>query len=89
MAFALLEGGCRVVYCVDLPQTPGEDFQAAHKYAANLENKTGQGRLEYISADVTDQVRFHCSIYRLGLASLTIRGRRVESHVENWGRYRR
>ena len=56
MAFALLEAGCRAVYCVDLPESPGEDFQAAREYANKLRNKTGQGRLEYMAADVTDQV---------------------------------
>ena len=56
MAFALLEAGCRAVYCVDLPETPGEDFQKARDYAAKLKNKLGEGRLEYVSSDVTDQV---------------------------------
>ena len=56
MAFALLEAGCRAVYCVDLPDTPGEDFQKARDYAAKLKNKLGEGRLEYVSSDVTDQV---------------------------------
>ncbi len=56
MAFALVEAGARVVYCIDLPKTHGEDFQKAQAYAAKLKNKLGEGRLEYISADVTDQV---------------------------------
>lgn len=58
MAFALLEAGCRAVYCVDLPESPGEDFQKARAYAAKLKNKLGEGRLEYVSSDVTNQVRF-------------------------------
>lgn len=57
MAYALIEAGARVVYCVDLPTTPGEDFQKTREYASKLKNKLGEGRLEYISADVTDQVR--------------------------------
>ena len=72
MAFALVEAGARAVYCVDLPKTPGEDFLKAHEYAAKMKNKLGEGRLEYISADVTDQVLFRfsfCDIMR-GLMSL-------------------
>ena len=63
MAYALIEAGCRAVYCVDLPETPGEDFQAARSYAAKLKNKTGEGRLEYISADVTDQASLDAHQY--------------------------
>ena len=57
----MIEAGARAVYCVDLPKTPGEDFQKAHEYAAKMKSKLGEGRLEYISADVTDQVPFDFS----------------------------
>ena len=56
MALALIEAGARAVYCVDLPQIPGEDFQKARDYADKMKDKLGEGRLEYISANVTDQV---------------------------------
>ncbi|KZT28576.1 NAD(P)-binding protein [Neolentinus lepideus HHB14362 ss-1] len=57
MAMALLEAGARAVYCFDLPKEPGEEWKAVKEYVAKMElgnGKTG-GRLEYVSADVTDQ----------------------------------
>lgn len=54
MALALTEAGARTVYCVDLPKERGEEFQKVEAYVGKME---GKGRLEYISADVTDQVR--------------------------------
>lgn len=57
MAFALIEAGARAVYCVDLPKEPSEEWQKARDYAAKLTDKGGEGRLEYVSANVTDQVR--------------------------------
>ncbi|KAI0811122.1 sorbose reductase sou1 [Irpex lacteus] len=58
MALALAEAGARAVYCVDLPKEPSAEWQAAHDYAKKLgsSGKTGgEGRLEYITGDVTNQ----------------------------------
>ena len=58
MALALVEAGARAVYCLDLPGDPGEEWEKVAAYAKKLEGKTGgAARLEYVSADVTDQVR--------------------------------
>jgi len=43
------------VYCVDLPEEPGEEWLKAREYLARMENLAGEGRLEYFSADVRDQ----------------------------------
>ena len=59
MALALVEAGARAVYCVDLAKEPGEEWQAVQKYSQKLASggKTGgDGRLEYVSGDVTNQV---------------------------------
>ncbi|GJE97171.1 sorbose reductase [Phanerochaete sordida] len=54
MACALVEAGARVVYCIDLPTEPSEDFHRARAYVKGL--KTGSdARLDYISADTTNQ----------------------------------
>ncbi|KAF7789574.1 hypothetical protein EIP86_000520 [Pleurotus ostreatoroseus] len=55
MALALAEAGARAVYCVDLAKDPSPTFEAARAYAARLANKGGEGRMEYVSGDVTDQ----------------------------------
>jgi len=58
MALALIEGGARAVYCVDLPKKPSEEWTKVREYAQKLAStgKTGgEGRLEYVSADVTNQ----------------------------------
>ncbi|KAI0366085.1 sorbose reductase sou1 [Pilatotrama ljubarskyi] len=55
MALALAEAGARTVYCVDLPKHPGEEFAKAKAYVAKMEGKKGEGKMEYVSADVTDQ----------------------------------
>ena len=54
MAMALIEAGARAVYCTDIPKTPGDEWQKVKKY---LDRMDGAGRLEYISADVREQVR--------------------------------
>lgn len=61
IALAFVEAGA-VVYCLDLPKTPDENWFKVQKYAAQLpslgtssQGKSLNGRLEYISADVTDQ----------------------------------
>lgn len=56
MALGLVEAGARVVYCIDLPERPSDDFQKARDYAKRLKGTGGEARLEYISADVTSQV---------------------------------
>lgn len=57
MALALIEAGVRAVYCVDLAKEPSEEWQKVREYAAKMTGKGGEGRLEYISGNVTDQVR--------------------------------
>jgi NAD(P)-dependent dehydrogenase (short-subunit alcohol dehydrogenase family) len=57
MALAFVEAGARAVYCVDLPTEPSDEWKAVRAYAAQLANKRGEGRLEYVSGNVTDQVR--------------------------------
>ncbi|KAI0319820.1 hypothetical protein OF83DRAFT_1162773 [Amylostereum chailletii] len=56
MALALVEAGARRVYCVDLPETPGEEWQAVRDYAREMDAE-GKERLAYVSANVTDQER--------------------------------
>ncbi len=57
MALVLIEAGARAVYCVDLPPQPGNDWVAVSEYVKRMVGTGGAkgGRLEYISADVTDQ----------------------------------
>ncbi|KXN82523.1 Sorbose reductase sou1 [Leucoagaricus sp. SymC.cos] len=59
MALTLCELGARAVYCVDLPETPSDDWVKTKEYIAKLGNGS---RLEYISADVTNQER----IWKIG-----------------------
>jgi len=56
MALALAEAGA-VVYCLDLPAQPDNDWLKVQNFASELPEPQGQkkGRLEYISGDVTDQ----------------------------------
>lgn len=61
MAMALVEAGARAVYCTDIPKTPGEEWQKVKEYVSRME---GKGRLEYISADVRDQVGYPTSVAR-------------------------
>ena len=61
MALALVEAGARSVYCLDLPKTPGEEWEKTRTYAEKMQGKAGEGRLEYMCGDVTNQVRLcHC-----------------------------
>ncbi|KAJ3558481.1 hypothetical protein NM688_g900 [Phlebia brevispora] len=55
MALALVEAGARAVYCVDLPKTPSERWEKVRQYASQVPGKIGEGRLEYIHGDVTNQ----------------------------------
>jgi len=52
MALALCEAGARVVYCIDLPQEAGDEWQKTRDYVGRLDNGS---KLKYISADVRDQ----------------------------------
>ncbi|OBZ66240.1 Rhamnolipids biosynthesis 3-oxoacyl-[acyl-carrier-protein] reductase [Grifola frondosa] len=64
MAMTLVEAGARAVYCIDLPKQPGEEWNKVKEYLERMEGKAGQGRLEYLSADVRDQG----SMWKLGEA---------------------
>ncbi|EMD38638.1 hypothetical protein CERSUDRAFT_113811 [Gelatoporia subvermispora B] len=55
MAMALAEAGARAVYCVDLPKEPSEEWKKVKEYLGRMEGLAGEGRLEYVSADVRDQ----------------------------------
>ena len=66
MALALVEAGARAVYCVDLAKDPSPQFEKVRDYASRLSGKGGEGRMEYISGDVTDQVRWSLALLRLG-----------------------
>lgn len=56
MALTLSEAGARAVYCLDLPEKPGEEWEAVKRYVEEMSKKEGrEGRVEYISADTTDQ----------------------------------
>ncbi|KAJ3513226.1 hypothetical protein NLJ89_g3066 [Agrocybe chaxingu] len=52
MALALCEAGARVVYCLDLPVSPSDEWTKTRDYVQNLGNGS---RLEYVSVDVRDQ----------------------------------
>ena len=54
MALTLAEAGARTVYCVDLHKELSEDWKKVQGFAARLNHGS---KLEYISQDVTDQVR--------------------------------
>lgn len=61
IALALVEAGA-IVYCLDLSETPDENWLKVQSYAAQLpslgaspQGQSLNGRLEYVSADVTNQ----------------------------------
>ncbi len=56
-ALALVEAGARAVYCADLPGEPDARWTKVRDYASRMEGTGGEARLEYVSADVRDQVR--------------------------------
>ena len=80
MALALVEAGARAVYCVDLAKDPSPEFTKVREYASRLSGKGGEGRLEYISGDVTDQVgqRRRLARTRTDMTSMRSIGRDVE-----------
>jgi len=53
MALALAEAGARVVYCFDLPPSPGEEWSKTSEFVGKMTK--GSGRLEYVSVDVRNQ----------------------------------
>ncbi|TFK83651.1 sorbose reductase sou1 [Polyporus arcularius HHB13444] len=50
-ALALAEGGARAVYCLDLPEGPGEEWTKVREFT----ERSGLGKFEYISGDVRKQ----------------------------------
>lgn len=52
MALALCELGA-VVYCLDLPENPGKEWEASKRYVENFNHHSA--RLEYVKIDVTNQ----------------------------------
>lgn len=56
-ALAFIEAGARVVYCVGRSATAPERWVKLRDYVGRMAGKGGEGRLEYVSADVTDRVR--------------------------------
>ena len=62
MALALVEAGARSVYCLDLPKAPGGEWTKVNEFAKRVKGTGGEGRLEYISGDVTDQV---CTLHTI------------------------
>ena len=82
MALAFVEAGARAVYCVDMPKTPSEEWAKVKEYAKALVRWTrGEGRLEYVSADVRDQVRRVHRIYLQGKGESGTAGAELR-----WGR---
>lgn len=59
MAVALAEAGARAVYYVDLPHTPGDEWQSVQRYLAEMDSSTGNNvhecKFEYLNTDVLDQ----------------------------------
>lgn len=53
MALVLCEQGARVIYCFDLPKSPGEEWQKTKEHVEKMSG--GKSRLEYVSVDVTNQ----------------------------------
>ncbi|OSD02537.1 sorbose reductase sou1 [Trametes coccinea BRFM310] len=56
-ALAFIEAGARAVYCLDIASEPSPEWTKVKEFASRLEDKVGEGRFEYISADVSDQER--------------------------------
>ncbi|KAI0674719.1 hypothetical protein C8Q78DRAFT_613788 [Trametes maxima] len=54
-ALAFIEAGARAVYCLDINDAPGAEWTAVRDYVSRMQGKQGEGRLEYIKADVRDQ----------------------------------
>ncbi|KAH9887343.1 hypothetical protein C8Q73DRAFT_668843 [Cubamyces lactineus] len=65
-ALAFIEAGARVVYCLDIAPAPSEEWLKVKDYVSRMEGKAGEGRLEYISADVSDQARVQEGMWKVG-----------------------
>lgn len=62
-ALAFVEAGARAVYCVGRAQEPPDNWIKVRDYASKMVGKAGEGRLEYLSADASNQVgEAHCSL---------------------------
>jgi len=58
MAMALAEAGARAVYCIDLPEQPSKEWEMVKSYLSRMKVDGGNApRLEYVSADVRDQMK--------------------------------
>ncbi|KAG2077788.1 hypothetical protein BDR04DRAFT_1087367 [Suillus decipiens] len=55
--------GSRAIYCLDLPEKPGEDWNAALQSVSRL---GGAGRLEYVTTDVRDQKKLLKTVEEIG-----------------------
>lgn len=55
-ALAFVEAGARAVYCIGRSPEPPSKWKKVQDYAARMDGKAGEGRLEYVVADVTDKV---------------------------------
>ena len=86
MALALIEAGARAVYCVDLQEEPSEEWKKVRDYAQRLTGKVGEGRLEYMTGDVTNQVSRLPSAVRLARRQELIG--LLGSNLENWATHR-
>ncbi|KAI0366087.1 NAD(P)-binding protein [Pilatotrama ljubarskyi] len=54
-ALALIEAGARVVYCVDIAETPGPRWIKVQEFVSRMQREDAGGRLEYVHCDVSDQ----------------------------------
>ncbi|KAI0360280.1 NAD-P-binding protein [Trametes cingulata] len=56
-ALALIEGGARAVYCLDLADAPSSRLAKVQEYVSRFQGEHAGRRLEYIPGDVRDQER--------------------------------
>ncbi|KAI0360278.1 NAD(P)-binding protein [Trametes cingulata] len=68
---ALVEAGVRAVYCIDLPKQPSDEWVRVRDFAAKMEGKGGEGRMEYVSVDIRDQE----AMWRAGETTASREGR--------------
>ncbi|KAG6900374.1 hypothetical protein C0993_011724 [Termitomyces sp. T159_Od127] len=81
IALALAEAGA-IVYCLDLPNKPDDDWYKVQSYAAQLPPLSGnyRGRLEYVSGDVTNQA----GIWKIA-EDIAMKEKRLDICVANAG----
>jgi len=67
-AMALIEGGARSVYCLDLPSAPSDEFVKVQDYVQNMEltGRKKAGRLEYIQVNVRDKAAVLREVDKIG-----------------------